>query len=76
MKFSLLGIEIYSHVKNFYCSAPQPGCILTDVQGVYRPFSRLWECSQLIWSTEQQDYFIEAKISFVLSSSLAAFPQT
>ena len=42
---------------------------------VYRPLARLWECSQ---SGVQNNkiFFTEAKISFVLSSSLAAFPQT
>ena len=36
-KFSLLGIEIYSHLKKkSYCSVPQIGCIPPDVQGVYR----------------------------------------
>ena len=34
-KFSLLGIEIYSHVKKSYCSVLQIGCISTDVEGVY-----------------------------------------
>ena len=34
--FSLLGIKIYSHVKNSYCSVLQIiGCIPTAVQGVY-----------------------------------------
>ena len=31
---------------------------------------------QPIWSTEQYDFFTKAKISFVLSSRLAAFQQT
>ena len=35
-KFSLLGIEIYSHVENSDCSVPQIGCISMEVQGVYR----------------------------------------
>ena len=30
-KFSLLGVEIYSHVKKSYCSVLQIGCISTDV---------------------------------------------
>ena len=34
-KFSLLGIEIYSHVKKKACSVLQIGCIPTHVQGVY-----------------------------------------
>ena len=34
-KFSLLGIEISSHVKKSYCSVLQIGCIFTDMQGVY-----------------------------------------
>ena len=29
-KYSLLGIEIYSHVKKNYCSVLQIGCIRTD----------------------------------------------
>lgn len=33
--FSLLWIEIYSHVKSSYCSVVQIGCISTYVQGVY-----------------------------------------
>ena len=37
-KNSLLGIEIYSHVKTSYCSVLQIGCIPTDMQGVYRRF--------------------------------------
>ena len=37
IKSSLLGIEIYSHVKlrKFLLFCPQIGYILTDVQGVY-----------------------------------------
>ena len=34
-KFSLPGIEIYSHVNKSYCSVLQIGCIPKDVQGVY-----------------------------------------
>ena len=34
-KFSLLGIEISSHVNKSYCSVLQIGCISTDVQGFY-----------------------------------------
>ena len=34
-KFSLLGIEIYSHVKKSYCSVLLIGCISMHVQGVY-----------------------------------------
>ena len=33
-KFSLLGIEIYSHLKKSYCFVFQIGCISMDVQGV------------------------------------------
>ena len=33
-KFSLLGIEIYSHVKKSYCSVLQIGCISMHVQWV------------------------------------------
>ena len=40
-KFSLLGIEIYSHVKKSCCSVLQIGCIPTDVQGVQGPISEL-----------------------------------
>ena len=35
-KCSLLGIEIYSHIKKSYCSVLQIGYIPTDVQGVYK----------------------------------------
>ena len=34
-KFSLLGNEIYSHVKKSSCSVLQIDCIPTDMQGVY-----------------------------------------
>ena len=34
-KFSLLGIEIYSHVNKSCCSVLQIGCISTGLQGVH-----------------------------------------
>ena len=44
-KCSLLGIEMYSHVRNFLGSIPQIGYIPTDLQGVYSNwFNVLYIC--------------------------------
>ena len=37
-QFSLLGIKIYSRIKNTYCSVLQLGCIPMAVQEVYTTF--------------------------------------
>ena len=41
-KFSLLGIDIYSHVNKSYSSVLQIGCISTDVQEVYTHHFIMW----------------------------------
>ena len=66
-EFSLLGMEIYSHVKKSYCSVLQIGYISTDVRGVYHIESMFCLCPS---ACVFMDLFLEINLSIQHSLSV------